>query len=432
MTLRAGTIRCMASYVRGGAEVIVLSTAYCLLSTLACPASAQSLSQKGFVELRGTGYAQEAPADTSRAVAEVLVRHESSFRPASWLTVSGSIDLRGDTHEQTSDDWSPDWEDRGVQRPRLSIRRLGATFTRGPVTLDVGKQFIRWGKADVLNPTDRFAPRDYLNVTDSEFLAVTGARAVVGQPADSLDVVFVPRFTPSRAPLATQRWAPGGDVPANVTVIDAGRVFPDGAQVGARWNHVGQGLEFSLSGYRGFNHTPSIESLATIQIFPPVIAFAQFYPRIWMAGGDAALPLRHVTLKGEAAYFGTDDARVDEYWIYVIQIERQAGEWFFVGGYAGEVVTSARQARAFSPERGLTKAFLGRAGYTIDTNRSIAFEGAVRQNLEGSWLRAEFSQASGQHLRFTVQGSWLRGNADDFLGRYRRNSHVTASVRYSY
>ena len=407
--------------------------ASCFLLLTSCPsASAQSLSQKGFVELRGTGYAQETPVDTRRAVGELLFRYEASARPASWLTFGGAAEFRGDTHEQTTDDWTPDWEDRSIQRPRLSVRRLSATITRGPVTLDVGKQFIRWGKADVLNPTDRFAPRDYLNVTDSEFLAVTGARAVVGLQSDSLDVVFVPRFTPSRAPLAEQRWAAGDDLPANVTVIDAGRFFPDGSQFGARWNHVSPGFEFSLSGYRGFNHTPSIEPLATIQIFPPIVAFAQFYPRIWMVGGDAAVPLSHFTLKGEAAYFGTDDARVDEYWVYVIQVERQAGEWFFVGGYAGEVVTNNRQALAFAPERGLTKAFLGRAGYTIDTNRSVSFEGAVRQNLDGSWIRAEFSQASGQHLRLTVQGSWIRGDADDFLGRYRRNSHVTAAVRYSF
>ena len=116
----------------------------------------------------------------------------------------------------------------------------------------------------------------------------------------------------------------------------------------------------------------------------------------------------------------------------MIQLERQAGEWFFVGGYAGEVVTTARQDVSFAPERGLTKAFLGRAGYTIDTNRSAALEGAVRQNLDGWWLRGEFSQASGQHLRLTVQGSWIGGEPDDFFGRYRQNSNITAILRYSF
>jgi hypothetical protein len=151
-----------------------------------------------------------------------------------------------------------------------------------------------------------------------------------------------------------------------------------------------------------------------------------------MVGGDAAVPLPAVTLKGEAAFFGTSDARADQYWLYVVQLERQSGEWMFIGGYSGEVVTTARVQASFAPDRGLTKAFLGRASYTIDTNRSAAFEGAVRQNLDGTWLRFEYSQASGQHLRFTARATIIAGTPDDFFGRYDRNSHLAVTLRYSY
>jgi hypothetical protein len=395
-------------------------------------ASAQVFSQKGFAELRGTAYPQAASNDDTRAVGEFLFRYETTVRPASWLSMTGIADLRADTRDQTVDSWTLDWRDRGTERPRVGIRRLDATVTRGAFSARVGKQFIRWGKADVLNPTDRFAPRDFLNVLDSEFLAVSGARVTVGLQADNVDLIYVPQFTPSRTPLPGQRWAPETDVPAGARLVDAGRERPGGAQYGARWNHVGGGFEFSLSGYRGYSHTPSVQVLPAIQIYPPVIALRQFYPQQWMAGGDAAWPLSWFTVKAEAAFFGTDDARADQYWLYVIQIERQAGEWFFVGGYAGEAVTTARQDVSFAPERGLTKAFLGRAGYTIDTNRSVAMEGAVRQTLEGWWLRGEYSQASGQHLRLTIQGSWIGGDPDDFFGRYRRNSNLTATLRYSF
>jgi hypothetical protein len=156
------------------------------------------------------------------------------------------------------------------------------------------------------------------------------------------------------------------------------------------------------------------------------------YPTMWMMGGDAAVPLPIVTLKGEAAFFGTGDSRADEYWLYVIQVERQVGEWLLTGGYAGEVVTTQRVNVGFAPDRGLTRAFLGRASYTIDTNRSAAVEGAIRQDNSGSWVRGEYSRASGQHLRFTAQGAWIRGEPDDFFGRYRRNSNVVLAVRYSY
>jgi hypothetical protein len=38
----------------------------------------------------------------------------------------------------------------------------------------------------------------------------------------------------------------------------------------------------------------------------------------------------------------------------------------------------------------------------------------------------------GQHLRVTFRGDLIRGDADDFLGQYRRNSHLNATLRYSF
>lgn len=152
-----------------------------------------------------------------------------------------------------------------------------------------------------------------------------------------------------------------------------------------------------------------------------------------MAGGDAAFPLRWLTLKGEAAHFSSSDRRADRYVLYVIQLERQAGEWFFVGGYAGEVVTeNGTQPGNFAPDRGVAKTLLGRAGYTIDANRNVAFETAARQNGKGTWGKFEYSQAFGQHWRLTGEFTLIRGGLEDFLGQYRRNSHAAVVVRYSF
>jgi hypothetical protein len=408
---------------------------------------AQVFSQKGFVEAQGIGYPQTTANDSTQFVGEALLRYEAAARPASWFRLSGSLDARADTHEQT--EWDGiSWSDRSLKRPGLALRRLDATFTRGPLNLQVGKQFVRWGKTDILNPTDRFAPRDYLTVVDNEFLGVTAARFTAGLQSDTLDLVAA-RFTPSRTPLVDQRWAGLAAELENVTLTDEGAYYPARTQVGARWNHVGSGYEFSLSAFSGNNNLPLLEAgdprLPGGIPLPPAqppsgamvpggleVPITRVYPTMWMAGGDAALPLPVITLKGEAAFFGTSDSRADQYWLYVIQVERQSGEWVFIGGYSGEIVTTARVQVAFAPDRGLTKAFLGRASYTIDTNRSVAFEGAVRQNGDGTWLRFEYSQASGQHLRFTARATVIAGAPTDFFGRYDRNSHVTIGLRYSY
>ena len=78
------------------------------------------------------------------------------------------------------------------------------------------------------------------------------------------------------------------------------------------------------------------------------------------------------------------------------------------------------------------KTRLGRAGYTIDTNRSVAFEMAARENGDGVWLKGEYSHAWGQHWRATLNMTLIRGDMADFLGQYRRNSHALLIVRYSF
>ena len=80
----------------------------------------------------------------------------------------------------------------------------------------------------------------------------------------------------------------------------------------------------------------------------------------------------------------------------------------------------------------MTRSLVGRASYTIDPNRSLALEGAVRQTGGGAYTKAEYSQAHGQHWRTTVTGTLIRGAPDDFLGQYRRNSHVALALRYSF
>ncbi len=118
--------------------------------------------------------------------------------------------------------------------------------------------------------------------------------------------------------------------------------------------------------------------------------------------------------------------------LYVVELERQIGEWLLDGGYAGEVVTKPSTELLFSPERGLAKSFIARASYTVDPRRSLSIEGAVRQNGRGLYVKGEFSRAMGQHWRLTAAGIGIGGRDDDFLGQFQRNSHVSASLRFSY
>jgi hypothetical protein len=319
-----------------------------------------------------------------------------------------------------------------LRRPAIALRRLSATLTSGRFTVDLGKQFIRWGKTDIVTPTDRLAPRDFLNVVDAEFLPVAGVRAVADAGANRVEGVFVPVMTPSRIPLLDQRWTvfPEGTLPAGPPVSDVTARLPRGVQGGARWEHTGAGYEYSLSWFDGFETVPNIDVAAGSR--PGQFDVMRVYPAIRSYGADTAVPLRWFTLKSEGAFVVSSTPGTDDYVLLVVQLERQSGEWLFLGGYASEIVTARRAPFVFSPDRGLTRAVVGRASRTLDANRSVSFESAVRQNLDGLYVKGEYTQARGSHWRATVSGALIAGKADDFLGRYRRNSYLTISLRFSY
>jgi hypothetical protein len=394
-------------------------------------AQAQLFTQRGYFEMRSFLFPDEVPGDSAHLVGESLLRWESTLQPASNFRIHLSLDGRVDTHRQFERSLHLDLADRGPLRPALSVRRLSAVYNKAGWTVELGRQFIRWGKADLLNPTDRFAPRDYLNVLSNEFLGVTAARVTYERGAETLDAVFAPYFTPSRMPLPGQRWAA---LPATVSphpLVDAGSRLPSRGQVGLRWSHLGAGYEMSLSFYDGFNHLPLL-AFETVPVPQPYLAFGRYFAHMRMTGADAAVPLRWFTVKGEAAYFTSRTPAADEYLQYVLQLERTSGEWTFVGGYAGEYVTEKRSQFDFAPDRGLTRTFLGRAGYNIDANRSVAVEGAVRRNGAGVYAKFEYSQAIGRRWRATAAVTILRGREDDFLGQYRRNSNAQLILRYSF
>jgi hypothetical protein len=403
----------------------------CWVLACAVAARGQSFTQRGFFETDFIGYPQTAPNDSGQEIGEALFQYEAFYKLSSDWQFAGGIDLRADTHQQVERDWNFSWDDRQLRRPAIALRDLSATYSKNKLTVELGKQFIRWGKADLLNPTDRFAPRDFLTVVDNDFLAVTAARVTYGGQVNTIELVWSPLFTPSRIPLIDQRWTV---LPAGLDGIELREMtpqYPGGSQLGARWNHVGRVAEYSLSFYDGHNNLPLFRYQLEPQT-PLTVDLQQFFPQMRMYGGDAAIPFKAVTFKAEAAYFTSSTRQAEEYGLYVLQVERQAGEWFFIGGYAGEVVTEQRPGVEFAPDRGLARAFLGHAGYTIDTNRSVALETAVRQNGRGVWTKLEYTQAFGQHWRATAGYTLIRGDTSDFLGQYRRNSHALLALRYSF
>jgi hypothetical protein len=441
----------------------IAATALVLCCLSFSPAAAQVPWAPGFIEVKGNLFPQQTPNDETQAVGDALWRQEALFRPASWLQLAAGMDLRLNTHDQVNDRWKVDWEDRGVRPSPLTLRRLAATISAGPLTFDLGKQLIRWARADVLNPNDRFAPRDFMNVIDAEFLPVTAARTTLELGPETLEVVWVPQLTPSRMPLLDQRWTVLPPAAAAVSLIDLGSRFPKRSQAGARWRHTGGRFEAGLSYVDGFNHLPEIE----VRPLDPAgrsVAITRVFPRIRSYGVEFAIPTGWISLKGEGSYFTSPEKSFDEYGLYVLEIERQFGEWLVTGGYAGEtrdsglgalgarldapalepgtgdpsgagapgLETAAPIRIAFDPERGMARSIIARVAYTVDPRRTISLEAVGRQSGDGFYAKGEYSQAIGDLWRLTFKQIVIMGEDNDFIGQFHRNSHFVIALRLSF
>jgi hypothetical protein len=240
--------------------------------------NSEAFTSRGFIETYNELYPQTVPIDTSNAVSQELPRWEFTWKISDSFQINGGFDGRFDSHDEVERAWHLDWTDRTLQRPPMSIRDLNAVYNKGCFSLTAGKQFIRLGKADILNPTHRFAPRDFLELTDADFLGVTAVRAVYATSSDSIDVVFQPLFAPSRTPLMNERWTLLPPEVWSDLIADYGAHYPVRPSYGVRWNHTGSAAEYSFNYYDGCDNLPLFNVLPG----PPGYDFAiqRFYPEL--------------------------------------------------------------------------------------------------------------------------------------------------------
>src|SRR5262245_2024133 len=121
----------------------------------AMPARAQQYTQRGFLESRFTLYPQKAPNDRAQTIGEALFRYEGFYKPASAFQFNIGLDIRTDTHHEVERDAGISWWDREQRRPLAAIRRLSGVYHHGGLTVELGKQFVGWGKGEDWKGTRR-------------------------------------------------------------------------------------------------------------------------------------------------------------------------------------------------------------------------------------------------------------------------------------
>ncbi len=370
------------------------------------------------------------------------------------LSWRGTFDLRLDSHRDVDRRQWVDLTQRGLRQPAGAVSEFYLDMKLNHVDLRLGKQQIRWGRADGFNPTDNLIPYDYLDTFSDERLAVPALKADAYVASAHFEAAWVPFYTPTRLPLLGQRWFPHlpstlplplapGAAPADVqlTYIDRGgrypaRTFGD-AQWGVRYNQNVPRAEFSLSYFDGFDDIPFFRAdvtplSSTSGPLGAQVSLSREYYRVRVVGADFASEFGPFGIRGETAYFDQTDPNNLDHMLFVIGLDKTWGDWFAIVQYAGQKINGRVQNAAIFPDLGLRSTMIFRVERTLGPSRSLEIKGALRL-LDGDFfVQPLYSIALSNNWRLKLGASIFAGAKDSYLGQFRDNSRLNLQLIYTF
>ncbi|CAK0744572.1 conserved exported hypothetical protein [Gammaproteobacteria bacterium] len=190
--------------------------------------------------------------------------------------------------------WGSEEPMHGDNRSSGEIRKAYLAINNDTLKLRIGRQLELWGRADKLNPTDNLSARDYrlLRIEDEDQrLGVTMAKAETTLSENmTISGYWIPEFRASRFPF--ELVSPSINHP-----IDW-----EADQYAIRLDSSGGRVDWSLSYYSGFDHSPDYILEST--------GVKAAYHKIRVIGADLAGTAGGFGYRLEGAYTSTEFDRI--------------------------------------------------------------------------------------------------------------------------
>lgn len=246
-----------------------------IIAAIAPLASASVFAQDlPFGECRLGYWSSSRNLDNTQDIAQGLCF--SNWKPSVSNSVSFGFSVQG--HVSNEQDTTGDGA-----RLREGYVDLGADEW----SLRLGRQIIAWGRADRINPTDYFSPRDFTLLVPEDDEQRRGIDAALVQyhvgDINQLSLV-VARFEPHRMPQ--------GLLPAGIVRSEE----PDEAEIGVKYDHIGNFFDWSVSYYDGYDRFSRYRLSPSVNHLPQIYAD---YESLNTWGFDAAAAIGSWTLRTE-------------------------------------------------------------------------------------------------------------------------------------
>ena len=194
----------------------------------------------------------------------------------------------------------------------FSLGELWADYTSSFWGVRIGRQKVAWGKADGIDITNVICPSNMSSITamasEDSKLPIDVIRLSFSGNQFTADAYWIPFFTPTALPAEKVAGVP----------IEKPELAIWNGEYGLKLSGYFPLLDLSLYGFYGWEDTPLISAVPVVPELveggegQPSIRIFGKYKHMTMAGIDAAIPIKEVVLRTEAAFFPQRYFTIDE------------------------------------------------------------------------------------------------------------------------
>jgi uncharacterized protein DUF1302 len=342
------------------------------------------------------------------------------------------------------------------ERSRIYPHEGFLDLLRDPWALRIGRQFITWGRADTLRPTDVFRRRDLTDLVEDRVEAIDALKLNFLSGSWGLEGVWVPVFEPDILSFrAENRWTlfpTEGQVSFREGRREEPPRTPESGEAGIRLTRSARGWDFAAMYYYGYDRTPTFVRQRLVEFDPitgaATIRLVPVHRRIHVVGGDFATVVNGWDLRGEAAYTLTTDSgarnpEVDDPYLRFTGGVGRTTRTTPVGESLSVILQYALDEEV--PQRGAAnqEEFAGLRHFyrhAVAVNATWKYSEFLRLNGKGFVnledfdfaLQTELSWQPIDAMTLAVGADFFGGRRNTFFGQFRDNDRVRVKVSYTF
>ncbi len=195
----------------------------------------------------------------------------------------------------------------------IGLRQAYIDLFFNTIDIRIGKQQIIWGKADGVFITDVISPKDLREFLLPEFdeirMGITAVKFDYYIGDSTLELVWVPVFSPTRMPDEDSIWNPGLDLPLKTDFDYSRKKVRESlknSEVFLKYSAVSSAVDIELMAGYMWDDEPTMHAIRNIDpvtMQPESITILPEHHRLGLAGGSFSTTLGGYVIRGEGAYY---------------------------------------------------------------------------------------------------------------------------------